>query len=111
MQKATQVTDLCNAGDLEGKEGFSYGAWVKPNIGVLILDFYGGASLSARGNGTMTETGGAVIVNSSADNAVFLPGNGTLRCYRQLVAHHDLCRGALRDFMDLFARIERERVK
>ncbi len=54
------------------------GAWTKPNIGVLILDYDDQSSLNAQGNGAFTETGGPVIVNSNDPNAFVDMGNGTM---------------------------------
>ncbi len=54
------------------------GAWTKPNIGVLILDYDDQSSLNAQGNGAFTETGGPVIVNSNNPNAFVDMGNGTM---------------------------------
>lgn len=55
------------------------GAWVVPNIGVIVLDYSGKGTLSAQGNGAFTETGAPVIVNSNNSSAVVDTGNGTLK--------------------------------
>lgn len=55
------------------------GAWVVPNIGVIVLDYTGKATLSSQGNGAFTETGAPVIVNSNNTTAVVDTGNGILR--------------------------------
>src|SRR5206468_2079009 len=41
------------------------GAWVKPNIGVIVLDYQGKGTLNDQGNGAFTEIGATVIVNSN----------------------------------------------
>ncbi len=55
------------------------GAWVAPNIGVIVLDYTGKAALSAQGNGAFTEAGAPVIVNSNNSSAVVDSGNGLLK--------------------------------
>lgn len=54
------------------------GSWIQANAGVLILDYDDRASLTAQGNGALTETGGPVIVNSSNASALVSTGNGSL---------------------------------
>ena len=55
------------------------GAWVAPNIGVIVLDYTGKGALSAQGNGAFTETGAPVIVNSNNTSALVDTGNGLLK--------------------------------
>ena len=38
----------------------SRGAWVVPNVGVLVLNYSGQGTLNAQGNGAFTETGAPV---------------------------------------------------
>jgi hypothetical protein len=54
------------------------GAWIAPNIGVIVLDYTGKGALSSQGNGAFTETGAPVIVNSNNTSALVDTGNGTL---------------------------------
>jgi hypothetical protein len=54
------------------------GGWVKPNAGVLILDYTDKATLNAQGNGAFTEIGGPVIVNSNNPSATLITGNATM---------------------------------
>jgi hypothetical protein len=54
------------------------GAWVAPNVGVIVLNYTGRATLNAQGNGAFTETGAPVIVNSNNASAVVDAGNGSL---------------------------------
>jgi hypothetical protein len=56
----------------------SRGAWVKPNVGVLVLDYTGKATFSTQGNGAFTEAGGPVIVNSNDPSAQVDSGNATI---------------------------------
>lgn len=58
------------------------GAWAANGIGVLVLDYTGRSALNSQGNGSFTETGGNVIVNSNHDEAVVDGGNGTMRADR-----------------------------
>jgi hypothetical protein len=55
------------------------GAWVAPNIGVIVLDYTGKATLNAQGNGAFTETGAPVIVNSNHNSAMVDTGNGIMK--------------------------------
>lgn len=55
------------------------GAWVAPNVGVLILDYTGKGALTAQGQGAFTETGAPVIVNSNNTSALVDTGNGMLK--------------------------------
>jgi hypothetical protein len=55
------------------------GAWVAPNIGVIVLDYTGRATLNAQGNGAFTETGAPVIVNSNHSSAMVDTGNGVMK--------------------------------
>lgn len=54
------------------------GAWIPYKAGVLVLDYDDKASLSVKGNGSFTETGGPVIVNSNNAAAVVDTGNGAM---------------------------------
>jgi hypothetical protein len=57
------------------------GAWVSPRIGVLVLNYTAGASLTDRGGGNsggITVTGGNVIVDSNASNAMFDTGGAVI---------------------------------
>jgi hypothetical protein len=47
-------------------------------FGMLILDPKSSGSLTAGGNGGLTETGGAILVNSTSSSAVNCNGNGTI---------------------------------
>lgn len=55
------------------------GAWVDPNIGVLVLDYSGKGTLSDQGNGAFTDVGAKVIVNSNNGSAAMDTGNGTMK--------------------------------
>jgi hypothetical protein len=54
------------------------GAWVAPNIGVIVLDYSGKGTLSDQGNGAATESGAPIIVNSNDPSAAMDTGNGTM---------------------------------
>jgi hypothetical protein len=54
------------------------GAWVKPNVGVLVLDYSGKGTLNDQGNGALTDVGAPVIVNSNNESAAIDTGNGTM---------------------------------
>jgi hypothetical protein len=55
------------------------GAWVDPNVGVIVLNYAGKGTLSIQGNGAFTDIGGKVIVNSNSGSAAVDTGNGTMR--------------------------------
>jgi hypothetical protein len=55
------------------------GAWIDPNVGVLVLNYAGKGTLSVQGNGAFTEVGAKVIVNSNNSSAVVDTGNGTMK--------------------------------
>src|SRR5438552_2510865 len=57
----------------------SRGAWVAPNIGVIVLDYQGKGTLNSQGNGAFTETGAPVIVNSNNTSALVDSGNGVTK--------------------------------
>jgi Flp pilus assembly protein TadG len=55
------------------------GAWVAPNMGVLVLDYSGKGTLSDQGNGAATESGAPIIVNSNNQSAAMDTGNGIMK--------------------------------
>jgi hypothetical protein len=55
------------------------GAWVDPNVGVLVLNYSGKGTLNTQGNGAFTDIGGKVIVNSNDPSAALDTGNGTMK--------------------------------
>jgi hypothetical protein len=54
------------------------GAWVAPNVGVIVLAYSGKGTLNSQGNGAATESGAPMIVNSNDPSAAVDTGNGTL---------------------------------
>jgi hypothetical protein len=54
------------------------GAWVAPNVGVIVLAYSGKGTLNSQGNGAATESGAPMIVNSNDPSAALDTGNGTL---------------------------------
>jgi hypothetical protein len=56
----------------------SRGAWVSPNIGVLVLQYTGKGTLTDQGSGYFTESGAPIIVNSNNASAALDTGGGTL---------------------------------
>jgi len=62
-----------------GARAVARGAWSADGIGVLVLDYTGKSALNSQGNGSFTETGGRVIVNSNHNEAVVDGGNGVMR--------------------------------
>jgi Flp pilus assembly protein TadG len=54
------------------------GAWVSPKAGVLVLAYQGKGTLNCQGNGSFTETGGPVIVNTNNLSGLVDTGNGTM---------------------------------
>src|SRR5262249_35685680 len=69
------------------------GAWIDPNVGILVLAYTGKGTLSAQGNGAFTETGAKVIVNSSNSSAVVDTGNGILKAQEFVVTGGDKVSG------------------
>lgn len=65
-----------------GARAVARGAWTGNGIGVLVLNYTGKSALNSQGNGSFTETGGSVIVNSNHDSAVVDSGNGIMRADR-----------------------------
>jgi hypothetical protein len=54
------------------------GAWVAPNVGVIVLNYSGKGTLNDQGNGAATETGAPIIVNSNDPSAALDTGGGTM---------------------------------
>jgi len=55
------------------------GAWVAPKAGVIILDYDDRAALNSQGNGSFTETGAPIIVNSNNASAEVSAGSGAIK--------------------------------
>jgi hypothetical protein len=55
------------------------GAWVAPNAGIIVLNYSGKATLDAQGNGSFTDVGAKIIVNSNNAAAAYDGGGGALR--------------------------------
>ena len=58
------------------------GAWNAYNAGIIILNYSGRATLDNQGNGSFTDVGAPVIVNSNNPAAAYDGGNGSLRAPR-----------------------------
>jgi hypothetical protein len=54
------------------------GRWVPSSPGVLVLDYSGKGTFSVQGGGAFTESGAAVVINSSDPQALIDTGNGTV---------------------------------
>jgi hypothetical protein len=54
------------------------GQWAPSSPGVLVLDYSGKGTFSVQGGGAFTESGAAVVINSSDPQALIDTGNGTV---------------------------------